>query len=177
MKLLKLLLPAIAATSIALPIASCSEVKKEVTIQYLTKDQVDSHFNQLKKINKKEAIEISKSEVPALVEKARAAFGEQKTTINNINLKDVISFISELSKIDKILPKNESGEEAEDFNFAKVQQSDEKELVSDKNLSIKSAEVKTISENEIEISEIKFEYKTSEDETEIKILNIYFKLS
>jgi hypothetical protein len=179
MKLLKLLLPAIAVTSIALPIASCNEEKKEVTdeIQYLTKDQVESHFDQLKNINKKEAIAISKSEVPELLEKARKAFGQEKTTINNINLNNVISFISELSKIENVLPKNESSEEVEQFNFAKVQQSDDKELVSDKNLIIKSAIVKSISEDEIEISDIKFEYKISEDETEIKILNIHFKLS
>lgn len=179
MKLLKLLLPTIAVTSIAFPIASCNEVDKEVTdeIQYLTKDQANSHFEQLKNINKKEAIEISKSEVPSLLEKAQSAFGQEKTTVNKINLKDVISFISELSKIENILPKNQSSEEPEDFNFAKIQQTDKEELVSEKNLNITSATVKTIAQNEIEISEIKFEYKISENETEIKILNIHFKLS
>lgn len=185
MKLIKLILPTIAITAVALPIASCANQEKQDSDQeivYLTEEQANSHFDQLKNINSKEKIEISIAEVPELFKKFKEAFGETKKTTQDIELEKFSNILEELGKIENILNvaeyDKEKDEERPPFNFFKIDQNSKETLITDKNLKIASATIKTLSDSEIEISDIEFEYYTSENEDEaiIKTLNLHFNL-
>lgn len=185
MKLIKLILPTIAITAVALPIVSCTNQEKtdnDQEIVYLTEEQVNSHFDQLKNINSKDKIELSRAEVPELFKKFQEAFGEKIRSVQNTDLEKFANILEELSKIENIINvadyDKEQDEERPLFNFFKIDQNSEETLITDKNLKITSATIKTLSDSEIEISDIEFKYYTSEnkDEAITKTLNLHFNL-